>query len=176
MSSVCRGNLHFRDCPERLLPDQRWVCRGRQERKALSTTQHKATGIYFVSGIFILYPFTFSLRLLKNIKWCRLFSQCELQIGSRQLCLIYIFQSGKKKKSRLISLTDSGCPGYFLFIKVKLPLVAAGVLAYVLKYCYWGQKGETANCCPQAGGARPGAHVNSPFRAFSFVSAFSCHR
>lgn len=81
------------------------------EGKAQST----ATSIYFVSGIFILYPFPFNVRLLKTIKWCRLFSQSEREIGLRQLCLIYIFQSGKK--SRLISLTDSGCLVIFHLFK-----------------------------------------------------------
>lgn len=89
--------------------------RALMEGKAQQTT----TSIYFVSGIFILYPFPFNARLLKTIKWCRLFSQWELQIGLRQLCLIYIFQSGKK--SRLISLTDSGCPVIFHLLKWSSP-------------------------------------------------------
>lgn len=90
---------------------------------------------------------------LKTIKWCRLFSQWELQIGSRQLCLIYIFQSGKK--SRLISLTDSGCLGYFLFIKVKLPSLASGVPSDGLSFKILLMK--KANSCLKPGETSRGA-------------------
>lgn len=83
------------------------------------------------------------------------------------------------KKSRLISLTDSGCLGYFLFIKVKLPSVVSGVLSDGLSLKIPLLK--KANSCLKLGetweGARawstqedPAAKVflNSPFGVFSF--------
>jgi len=53
------------------------------------------------------------------------------------------------KKNRLISLTDSGCLGYFLFIKAKLPSVASGVPSDVspLKVPLL----KKANCCLHPG-------------------------
>lgn len=132
--SVCRRTLGFRGCPERFQ-----LLDAKQESNAHAVAQQTATNVYFILGIFILYPCTFYTSLLKTIKWCRLFSQWEQQIGLRQLCLICIFQSGKRQKSRLISLTDSGRLGYFVFIKVKLPWVASGIppMAYLFKHHCW---------------------------------------
>lgn len=85
-----RRSQDFRGCPQWFAAD------GGQDFDGRQSTAYSCTSIYFVSGIFILYPFPFNVRLLKTIKWCRLFSQWELQIGLRQLCLIYIFQSGEE--------------------------------------------------------------------------------
>lgn len=84
--------------------------------------------------------------------------------------MIYIFQSGKKKKkSRLISLTDSGCLGYFLFIKVKLPWVASGVPSDGLSLKIPLPK--NANSCLKPGEPwgrhDPGARRRVPQPAFS---------
>lgn len=74
------------------------------------------------------------------------------------------------KKSRLISLTDSGCLGYFLFIKVKLPSVVSGVLSDGLSLKIPLLK--KANSCLKPGeiwegGLEPGARRKILQRKFS---------
>lgn len=145
-----------------------WWKAGVKHTRRSTAYSHK---YYFISGIFILCPFTFYVRFLKTIKWCRLFSQWELQIGLRQLCLIYIFQS--EKKSRLISLTDSGCLGCFLFIKVKLPSDGLALKIQLLK--------EANSCLKLAESWSGGFACSKSFpqlstlEHFPFVSNYSCH-
>lgn len=61
-------------------------------RSVLAGRSRSFTG----SGIFILCPFTFWVRLLPNTERCGLFLQCELHAGWGHLGFIYIFPSGKR--------------------------------------------------------------------------------